>query len=356
MNMFSDLNKHRRTENAHWVTLGFEHMMPCLYSAWKASFSMDKNLKGWVIEGMIPFTRAPLWKKRAVDDAMLSVASASTRLSIAPAKQFENECESNRQEATLTVAPPLPAPLAGQSASILVQQPDTIPVQQPDSIPAQQPDSIPVQQPAHIPDDVKEALRRYEASTKSAAFGNIDTQSLIEENMALRGVLDTFATYWKTQRQPATKSAPTGPRRITSKDIFGRHGSATGRETMAMREKLEEAKRKKDAEDASKRDERDAKKRRTVAESISLGSTLLATIRCHGPTAITRLTVSDLQALLQNAAPQGTVPKASKAELLRQVQDLETVKAVVRDHAAAAASAVAAAVVAPTLPPPPCKL
>ncbi len=38
--------------------------MPCFELAWDKAFTVVRNLKGWRIEGLIPFNRNALWKKR----------------------------------------------------------------------------------------------------------------------------------------------------------------------------------------------------------------------------------------------------------------------------------------------------
>ena len=38
--------------------------MKCFKPAWDKGFTKERNLKGWRIEGLIPFNRNALWKKR----------------------------------------------------------------------------------------------------------------------------------------------------------------------------------------------------------------------------------------------------------------------------------------------------
>lgn len=132
--------------------------------------------------------------------------------------------------------------------------------------------------------------------------------------------------------------------------LWGRPGSATGAEAMEMRKELEEGKRRKEEDEAVKRDDHEAKKRKTVASLVSRGSELLETIIREGPNLIPRLNVLDLQSLLQNANPQASVPKGNKVELVRLVQDLDTVANAIRQHATQlAASTQLAGVAASTV-------
>jgi hypothetical protein len=44
--------------------LGYKHFMPCFKLAWDHDITRQRNLVGWRIEGLIPFTIYALWRKR----------------------------------------------------------------------------------------------------------------------------------------------------------------------------------------------------------------------------------------------------------------------------------------------------
>ncbi len=69
--------------------LTFEHMMPCFKSACDRGFTMERNLRGCQMEGMIPFNRNALWRKRAEILLRASIGSSKT-----PSKQANPEITS----------------------------------------------------------------------------------------------------------------------------------------------------------------------------------------------------------------------------------------------------------------------
>ena len=43
-------------------SLKFNHLVPMFKPAWEHAFTKERNLQGWVKEGIIPFTRRQLWE------------------------------------------------------------------------------------------------------------------------------------------------------------------------------------------------------------------------------------------------------------------------------------------------------
>ena len=50
-------------------TLNFQHMVPMFKPAWNHAFTCDRNLQGWVKEGVLPFTRRQLWELQEHNNA-----------------------------------------------------------------------------------------------------------------------------------------------------------------------------------------------------------------------------------------------------------------------------------------------
>ena len=56
----------------------WEHFMQCCKPAWEHGFTVERNLKGWRLEGLIPFNRNALWRKHAANAKPLSLFRASS--------------------------------------------------------------------------------------------------------------------------------------------------------------------------------------------------------------------------------------------------------------------------------------
>ena len=301
-------------------------MVPCFRPALEYAFTKEKNVLGWAIEGFIPFTRAPFWKKIAADAAAASRSSmsASTRFSSLSTPSHDDGASAEQPFQPIQAGQPAPAE----------QHPEQQPVPQ-----------VP------IPVDIQDTLRQVTSAFRaSAGSGSIDVTDLLTENLKFKEHLRVLTDFVNTVAQPAPVApAPGTTGRITSKNIWGLPGSATGAEAMEMRIQIEEEKKRKEAEDNRKRDEREAKRRRNIANLVSQGSTILETLRLNGPAAISRLSVTELQAVIQNSNPQKGVPKGNKAQLVAVVEGLQTVRAALQDFAAAAAREATRAALAAAL-------
>jgi hypothetical protein len=81
--MFTKLNKDRQVHISGHKVLTWEHMMPCFKPARDKGFTVERNIRGWRMEGMIPFNRNALWAKRA--DLLLRTSTGqSVGLSTTP--------------------------------------------------------------------------------------------------------------------------------------------------------------------------------------------------------------------------------------------------------------------------------
>ena len=58
-------------------TLNFQHMVPMFKPAWEHAFTRDRNLQGWIKEGVLPFTRRQLWELREENKAGAALSNAA---------------------------------------------------------------------------------------------------------------------------------------------------------------------------------------------------------------------------------------------------------------------------------------
>jgi hypothetical protein len=136
--------------------------------------------------------------------------------------------------------------------------------------------------------------------------------------------------------------------RITSRNIFGLVGSATGEQAMAMLKAKEDERVAADAAAAAKKDQAKDKRARDTTALVTIGSKVLKRLEQLGPSELHRLKVEELHALLVNADPQGSVPKPNKKTGQEKASQLPTVQAAFGRYLAAAAASNPQA---PPLPP-----
>jgi hypothetical protein len=61
---YNEIIANRLSHKTPLKDLGFNHFMQCFKPAWDRAFNIEANMKGWAIEGIIPYTRRALWRKR----------------------------------------------------------------------------------------------------------------------------------------------------------------------------------------------------------------------------------------------------------------------------------------------------
>jgi hypothetical protein len=286
--------------------------MPCFKPAWDKAFYKDLNLAGWRHEGMIPFTRHALWRKRGAPppgsvDSSWSWASRSGALSLTPPTTTSVTAAS-----TSGLAPPSSSPPAAELPPHPLE-----------------PDARPLAPPSD-PAALKEAFDYMEKAAPKPA-GILDIEELVKENNRMREYSKIIADEFKKSSRVAEETIAQETGRITSRDIFGIAGSATGKEAMARLKAKDDEKKAAAAATAAKNDDKKEKKAKETASQVIAGSELLKTIQRVGPNAIPRLSIADLWALLVNADPVGSITKPkTKAVALEKVQALTTVQSALR--------------------------
>ena len=187
------------------------------------------------------------------------------------------------------------------------------------------PEVAPPKSSALLPAEVEDALLGIQ-SMHDIAVGPMDAHMLLEQNIQLMKFAESLQSYLKSTHPTGGISAHAGPGRLTTKNSFGKPGSATGEEVMEMaRQRYEERKRKAD-EEVAKRSEKEEKRRQLLVSLVTTGAELLKKIEHQGPNIIQSLKVDDMMALLHNSDPQGTIKMGRKCDMLPLVLELDTVK------------------------------
>ena len=320
--MFSELNKDRLVHLHGLKALTWEHFMICFLPAWRVGFTKDRNEKGWRIEGLIPFNRNALWRKRgaAPPESISPSWRASTANSLVSSGTAAGLQASGSGAATTSGPSPESAPETG-------------------ALP-------PGAALGLVPERVKEAM---DYMDKSKVFqGQISFDQVVAQNLRLMEA-GKIVNEWVAAGAQNPKPEKT---RITAKTMFGLKGSATGEEGRKMAKERNEQNQ---TEKMSKAEKEVAKQKKAVevAALVTKGAGLLLSLEQNGPSHISSLTVADILALLTNADPQGTISKPkNKAEGLERVRALGSIQAALRRHVADATAAAAAAAVAAPPPPP----
>ena len=373
---FTVLNAGRISRFTDYTPLNFDHLVPCFRPAIEMGFTRERNLKGWRIEGLIPFNRSCLWKKRQQDGAQARLTS--TRLSHtalpcsagppandAVASATEDMAGNSEAAPARTLTPtsveataattaadtgnaqPTPArtattATAAAAATVAARLPAaTQDVVAATTAAATRPASHHVGSLGPLPVAVQQAIKTLDAS--NATSGDIDLVHAVQKNLTMHQAWDVVSTFLRQ------KSAPPEPKRIklSAADMWGKPGSATGEQVLVMHETRAAEKAAEEAEKDARARDREFKRKSAVATAVVLGAQVLQDIARDGPAIIPRLKNDQLLGLLQNAEPQVTVAKGTKAELIETVNKLSTVARAISQHTAAAAIPAAAAAIPP---------
>ena len=317
--MFTAINKDRKTAFGGHRALGWEHFIVCFKPAFDKSFTVVKNKRGWRYEGLIPFTRYAFWKK--IGAASPETIDPSWRASTA------NSLVSS-------------ATAAGIQASVNGR--DGAPPASPAETSAPPPSAPKL---GHVPDSTQEALNYLQkAKVLDGSGGDLTMEKLVAQNIRLVEASKNLVKWVGEASAPKPVKS-----RITARNLHGLNGSATGEEGRRMaKERYEEQQAEKMGK-AERKEQKAEKRAAEVSVLVTKGATLLKLLEQNGPARISSLTNPDILALLTHADPQGNISKPkNKTEGLQRVQALRFVKKALSKYAEATAASAA-----PPPPPPP---
>ena len=312
-NKFTELNKGIVSKYTSYKPLDFEHFMPCFLPAWKEAFTVERNLMGWELEGLIPFTRRALWRRRGVpgpEDITLGFPWSSSSSSIP------------RLGATPSSASmPLGGSASGPNASLVPSDEET-----------------PFLGPRHevlptrcitMSEKEREAFKY--ATEVMPPSGPLSLDNVLPEYLKAIEFMRIIGEWHRVVT--ADEPAPREGSRITSRNIFGLPGSATGEEAMRRLKEKEDEKTAAAAAAAAKKVEKDNKKAKDTATQVTLGSDMLKKIEHGGGDVVKTLSIPQLHALLVNSNPLASIPKPNKKVGIEKVMQLDTVKTAILRYA-----------------------
>ena len=286
--------------------------MQCFKPAWDHGFTVDRNLKGWRLEGLIPFNRNALWRKHSSNAKPLSLFRASTGHS------------------AIAAAIPSPSP-AADSLSLAAQ--DLSPAAQ-DPSPSAAP-SLPA-----IPGSVAEAIQFVKRKDKLPTSGGpLSYEELLAAYIRLQDSSSVVAEFVEASGE----QEPNAPakERILARNVFNKRGSATGPEARAIAKANHDLKQAEKDQKAARDEEKKQKKALDVAAAVTQGARVLQAIELHGEAQLHRLTIVEIVALLVHADPQGNNPKPkTKRDGLERARALPTVQAALERRVLAVAANV----------------
>jgi hypothetical protein len=180
-----------------------------------------------------------------------------------------------------------------------------------------------------MPSEVKEAFDVFVPTSPTETIPSYE--DIMKENKRLREAGKLIVEWRKAN--VIEQAAPRDSNRISSRNIYGLPGSATGDEGLAKLKAKEDVKAAAALATASKKEQAKQKKAQETTTLVTTGSVLLKKIEQHGPSFLNCLKIDELHALLVHSDPQGHVPKPSKKQIgFEKVAELTTVKAAILRH------------------------
>ena len=232
--LFTELNKDRQTHRYGHKVLKWEHFMQSFKPAWEHGFTVERNLKEWRLEGMIPFNRNALWRKKEALAKHLAIFRASTGHS--------------------DIAADIPSSTPAADSTTAEEVPDVAPTLPPMS------------------DTVEDAIKFVRKDKATIAIAQLSYEELLAAHLRLIESSDVLANY-----ADASAEKPKAPRkrRITARLLFRLGGSATGPESRAMAQANYTETQAEKEDNAAKREEKKKKKAAEVASAIIQGERVL---------------------------------------------------------------------------------
>ena len=297
--IFTELNKDRQVHIRGHIVLTWEHMMQAFKPAWDKGFTVDRNLRGWRMEGMIPFNRNALWSKRA--DLLL-------RASKTPSIEAQGISSAPPTAATPAAPPPEAAPPTSAAPPVAA---------------ALDPTLEDVDAPLVLglmTERVQEAVDYIKRKHAIVELTQVHIMTHLIRLQECSDIVAEFATT-KAEKPKADKQ------RITARDLFGNKGSATGPEARKLLATKHADAQAKEEEKAAKNEERNQAKAIKVAREVTQGAEVLKELELFGNPKLNSLTLTDLVALLTNANPQGNETRpTNKSEAMLRVRALSSVQ------------------------------
>ena len=325
--MFTSLNKDRKTAYGAHRALGWEHFIICFKPAFDKSFTIERNLKGWRYEGLIPFNRHAFWRK---------VGAASP-------DEMDPSWRAPTANSLVSCATRAGAPASGTGPDGAEGTPEG-----PEATPAST--TAPAPRLGPVPEHVQDAMDYLKKVKVLQCSGEeLSAEQLVAQNLRLVEASKNLVQWMDT----AAPDPKPDKMRITACTMYGLKGSATGDEGRKMAKDRHEANMAEKSAKADRKEQKAEKKAAEVAALVTRGAAVLKELSQNGPGRVSSLTVSDILALLTNADPQGNITKPkNKAEGLQRVRALRSVQTALSRHAASAAPPPPPAP-APAAPPAP---
>jgi hypothetical protein len=184
-----------------------------------------------------------------------------------------------------------------------------------------------------MPAAVLEALD-YMSSIAPAASGILDLQAVVMQNIRLVEAAKVIKE-WKKAITVEEDNTDNINGRISSRNIFGMAGSATGPEALALLRSKENLRLEAAAAAAAKKNQAKDKRARDTATLVTAGSEVLKRLEQLGPNELLRLKIDELHSLLVNADPLASITKPNKKTGQEKVNLLPTVQEALRRFASA---------------------
>ena len=307
----------------------FRHLAPMLKAAWEHGFTEERNKKGWVSEGIIPFSRNQYWKLRE-EEAARAASNASDRGSgnrprdlRGAAQQHEGQQPPADSTIGTTVQPEAganQAANAGSTGSCTDQE--------------QTGSGRSGSEQILCPPRMAAVVAKAQQLTAPADLASLSKEEILQAYIQQHEIVNDLVEGIRPMQEDSgvddDSTVPEGQEdtrvgRITAKNFYGLQGSVTGPEALALARRKEAERKAKAEAAAAKAKEREDKRRGQVATALVRGSDLLRVVQEGGEARLLTLPAKDLVALLVHADPTAPAPKGNKADLLEKVRALPAV-------------------------------
>jgi hypothetical protein len=288
-------------------TLGFQHMVPLFFPCWKNAFSEERNMRGWDLEGCVPFTKYQLWKFRDKQGTSWTTRTATGN-------------PSSRASQVSTRAPLLSTEQQQPSSTPRDVNPLKLPADVKDVVEAAKTDIVPLSRDVHADFDVGAEHAPAASDQPQAPVGtdNASLQSLLADNLKLREWVKVMSGYLEAASRDEQADAARQRGCVATKDMWNQVGSATGDASIANARAMADERKRKAVSTFANKQAAASKRRESTAESCGNGVEMLKQIWLSGHDFIIKLKAAGLRDLIQASNPQAPPPKGMKKHSLRR--------------------------------------
>jgi hypothetical protein len=190
-------------------TLGFQQLVPLLFPCWKNAFNEERNMRGWDLEGCVPFTKYQLWKFKGKQGTSWTTRTSSGN-------------QPSHASQVSTRAPGLSTEQQQPSSTPRDVNPLKLPADVKDVVEVAKTDIVPMSRALHADFDVgaEHAPDASDQPQAPAGTNNASLQSLLADNLKLREWVKVMSGYQEAAPRDEQADAARQRGRVSAKDMW----------------------------------------------------------------------------------------------------------------------------------------